>query len=59
MEHGGEREMLSTGWFRKDEIKRFKQTANSVDAIGDASRHGEVFGVPAKPMSLSEAQTLV
>lgn len=58
-EQGGELSMLKVGWVPTDQIKRFKHTANSVEAGGDASRHGKTFDSPARPMSLSEAETLV
>lgn len=48
------------GWATKTSIKRFKHTANSPGAIGDASRHGkEPTSPPSDPMALSEARALV
>jgi hypothetical protein len=48
------------GWATNTSIKRFKHTANSPSAIGDASRHGkEPTSPPSDPMALSEARALV
>ena len=48
------------GWATKNEIKRFKQTANSPDTSGDGSRHGAGNIPPPKdPMLISEAKSLV
>jgi hypothetical protein len=47
-------------WINKDTIKNFKHTCNSIDAIGDASRHGlEKEDPPKNPISLIDAQNLV
>jgi hypothetical protein len=55
---GGERNMY--GWVTKREIKRFTQTAQSRDAIGDAARHAsDKFKPPKGPMSLAEAKSLI
>jgi len=47
-------------WATKKSINRFKQTANSPTAIGDASRHGkENTLAPSNPMKLSKAECLI
>lgn len=57
----GGRKGLEEGDFSWDEIKRFKQTANSLEAAGDMARHGgSKSGSPPKsPMTLSDALDLV
>jgi hypothetical protein len=47
------------GWATKNEIIRFKQTANSPDAIGDDARHGKEIPPPPNPMLSSEAKSFV
>jgi hypothetical protein len=42
----------------KNEIERFKQTANSHNAIGDNARHIEKYASPKKPMSIKDAQQM-
>jgi len=57
---GGEKALINMGWAAKGEIKRFKQTVDSMEAAGDDARHGKKnFKAPKKPMSLREAQNLV
>jgi hypothetical protein len=57
---GGLDKIATSGWATKISIKRFKHTANSPGAVGDASRHGkESTTPPADPMDLSEARALV
>jgi hypothetical protein len=47
-------------WVSKAELERFKHTANSVGAVGDAARHGrERRSPPKNPMGLEEARRLV
>lgn len=47
-------------WASGNAISRFKQTANSVLAIGYDSRHvGKIFLPPPKPMTLSEAKSFI
>jgi hypothetical protein len=47
-------------WATKASIRRFKHTANSLGAVGDASRHGkELTMSPPDPMDLGEARALI
>lgn len=47
------------GWTNKSEIRRFTQTANSFEILGDEARHAkENVPAPAKPMTIQEAQQL-
>jgi hypothetical protein len=47
-------------WVSKDDLGRFKHTANSVGAVGDQARHGHERTEPPKdPMALDEANKLV
>lgn len=57
---GGIDKIADEGWATKKSIRRFKHTANSPSAIGDAARHGtESTDPPARPMELGEARALV
>jgi hypothetical protein len=57
---GGLDKIVTRQWATKTSIKRFKHTANSPGAVGDASRHGkESTTLPADPVDLSEARVLV
>ena len=47
------------GWCNLAELKRFKQTANSPEALGVDARHGEMIPAPPDPMSLSSAKSLI
>jgi hypothetical protein len=48
------------GWVTKKAIKRFTQTAQSRDALGDAARHAsDKYKAHPKPMSLSEAKSFI
>jgi len=48
------------GWVTKQDIKRFTQTAQSQDALGDAARHASKKYKPhPKPMSLMEAKSFI
>lgn len=56
----GRSAILANGWATDADIRLFKHTANSVAAAGDQARHGKETGTPpAKPLTLSEARTLV
>jgi len=46
-------------WYSKAQRKRFNQTANSIDAVGDRSRHGVPHQPPSKPMTFVEASWFV
>jgi hypothetical protein len=57
---GGRDQCWRHGWASKKQLARFRHTANSPSAVGDAARHGKEFtSPPAAPMSLSEAKSLV
>lgn len=57
---GGMDAIVDKSWTTKASIKRFKHTANSPSAVGDASRHGKESTVPPpNPMELGEARALV
>lgn len=57
---GGKHNIESKGWATKKAITLFKHTANSIDVIGDESRHGKKIGEPPpNPMPLSEAKSLI
>ena len=48
------------GWASRNEIKRFRHTANSVAAAGPRARHAiETTQPPPKPMPLSDARELI
>jgi len=47
-------------WVSKNKLRRFRHTAGSRRAIGDAARHGPTNETPpANPMSIDEARTLI
>lgn len=49
--------IVGQGWWSSNEKDRFKQTANSRDAIGDDARHAnDRIPAPDDPMSQSEAK---
>ena len=57
---GGMDKIADRDWATKASIRRFKHTANSPAAVGDASRHGKESTVPPpNPMELGEARALV
>ena len=43
----------------KRELKRFTQTANSYEAIGDDARHAKPGTPPHRPMTLGEARNII
>lgn len=47
------------GWCTETELKRFKRTANSPEALGVDARHGEMIPAPPDPMSPSTAKSLI
>jgi len=47
------------GWCTEAELKRFKQTANSPEALGVDARHGKMIPAPPDPMSLSSAESFI
>ncbi len=47
------------GWCTKTELRKFKQTANSPEALGVHARHGKVIQAPPDPVSLSSAKSLI
>lgn len=57
---GGETALERAAWVPAAEFRRFRQTANSHDAIGAVARHAKSrYRPPAKPMRLNEATSLV
>lgn len=49
--------IVDQGWWSESEKDRFKQTANSRDAIGDDARHANnSIPAPANPMTKAEAK---
>lgn len=53
-------QMYQLSWVTRDEVERFKRTANSVAAAGDQARHGkERTAPPPKPMRLARARNLI
>lgn len=57
---GGINEIANLGWSSKGQLKSFKHTANSPNAVGDEARHGkEATEPPKNPMLLSEARALI
>jgi hypothetical protein len=53
---GGEHALKEKNWSSKHELSRFKHSANSVNAAGDAARHGkENAQPPSNPMSIKDA----
>ena len=48
-------------WVTKDDVNRFTQTAQSVEAVGDNARHynPKKYKRPENPMSLPEAKALI
>lgn len=52
--------ITDAGWATRSQLKRFRQTANSLKAAGDAARHGhEQKSPPQRPMTLNEARKLI
>lgn len=47
------------GWCTEAELKRFKRTANSPEALGVDARHGKMIPAPPDPMSLSSAESFI
>lgn len=57
---GGINKIAENDWSTKTQVKTFKHTANSPNAVGDDARHGKEHTEPPKsPMLLSEARALV
>jgi hypothetical protein len=57
---GGELQIIKNGWLVKSALKRFTQTAQSRDALGDSARHAsKKYKSPAQPMTLLEAKALI
>lgn len=56
---GGEETLVSLGWTSMTEIRRFRHTANSPEAV-EGSRHGTPTGArPTNPMTPAEAMEFV
>ncbi|RIJ85304.1 hypothetical protein RSP822_17085 [Ralstonia solanacearum] len=57
---GGQHKLENRGWGPKEDLKRFKHSANSVQVGGDNSRHGKEPQAPPKnPMTLADAERYV
>lgn len=57
---GGIDKIVSYDWATKTSLKRFKHTANSPGAVGDAARHGTEQTIPPpNPMHIQEARALI
>lgn len=58
--NGGEKGLVVNGWTTDEEVERFRKTANTRSAVGDAARHAKL-GVPPppNPMALEEADEYV
>lgn len=57
---GGQHKLERSKWCDKNAIRLFKQTANSVSATGDDSRHGKEHTDPPKiPMSRNEGMAFL
>lgn len=57
---GPETAITANGWTTQDEIDRFKETANSYHAVGDAARHALLSRrPPANPMTLDDGDEFV
>jgi hypothetical protein len=57
---GGQSALVATAWGSESDLRRFKHSANSVAAAGDAARHGrEVTQPPRNPMTLPEGEAYV
>jgi hypothetical protein len=53
-------DVWARGWVTRKQIRRFTQTANSRQAIGDAAPHGhQKYQPPRDPISLSDAMLLI
>ena len=56
----GRNRITDAGWATKGQLERFRRTANSPQAAGDAARHGhQQKKPPPKPMTLNEARELI
>lgn len=47
------------GWYSVRQRNRFRQTANSIEAVGIRSRHGRPFDAPKRPMSPVETSWFI
>jgi hypothetical protein len=57
---GSESLLIQSGWVTRSVVKRFTQTAQSRDAIGDNARHAsKKYKAPISPMSVHEARALI
>jgi hypothetical protein len=52
--------LVATGWTTSSEVDRFRRTANTYSAVGDAARHAKIGEPPpANPMGPEEAEDYV
>ncbi|WP_152039942.1 hypothetical protein [Salinigranum salinum] len=55
-----ENNIVEQGWWTESEKDRFKQTANSSEAIGHEARHGDTrVPAPSNPMDHAQAKSLI
>lgn len=60
VEHDVGGRVWRAGWASEADVRRFKHTANSPEALGDLARHGaETTDPPKAPLSRHEASALV
>lgn len=58
--NGGKASLVAEGWTTADEVDRFRKTANSYAAVGDAARHARLGEPPPpNPMTLDDAEDYV
>src|SRR5262249_19880997 len=56
----GKREIIRRGWLTSQSISRFKQMAQSREALGAGAKHdSRKFIPPKKPMSIHEARAII
>lgn len=54
------KEIYAKRWTTKEDVRRFKQTANSYEALGEDARHAHnKTPAPAEPMTINEAKHLI
>jgi hypothetical protein len=57
---GGKHVLVRNGWATADDIRRFTETAQSPQLLGDAARHaGRKRPPPPDPMTLDGAKALI
>jgi hypothetical protein len=52
--------LVAKGWMTDEEVERFRETANTYAAVGDAARHAKLGEAPPpNPMGLEEGEDCV